>query len=257
MEQPFFTSIYMKKITKKEFIHKAKNIHLINYDYSLVEYKNAKTKVKIICPIHEIFEQTPDSHLRGNGCPKCGLEKSSKKQRMSYEKFIEKAKIIHGDRYDYSLVEYINAKTKIKIICPIHGIFEQIPDNHTTKKYGCPFCRESQGEKEIAKILTEMNISFERQKKFKDCKNKQCLPFDFYIPKYNICIEYQGVQHFKVDGFINRTEEELLLRNHLDKIKYDYCVNNHINILFINYDDEIKSKLLSFPNMLLLNEEAQ
>jgi hypothetical protein len=123
-----------KKLTTEEFIEKAKQIHGDKYDYSLTEYISNKKKVKIICPIHGVFEQRPINHLQGCGCIKCsGLEK------LTTEEFIEKAKKVHGNKYDYSLTEYITSKKKVKIICPVHGVFEQNAANHL-KGTGCPNC---------------------------------------------------------------------------------------------------------------------
>ena len=119
----------------EEFILKAKKIHLDKYDYSLVDYVNSQTKIKIICPKHGIFEQIPNNHLTGKGCKYCGGT-----NLMDTEEFILKAKKIHGDKYDYSLVDYVNSKTRVKIICPKHGIFEQIPNSHIVNKYGCKKC---------------------------------------------------------------------------------------------------------------------
>ena len=102
----------------QEFIEKAKEIHGNKYNYSKVDYKNAKTKICIICPIHGEFYQTPDHHLQGQGCPKCsGKNKTT-------EEWVEQAKHIHKNRYDYSNSIYINSITPIKIICPIHGEFQ-------------------------------------------------------------------------------------------------------------------------------------
>jgi len=130
----------MKKLITEEFVKKAKMIHEEKYDYSLVEYKNNRTKVKIICPIHGVFEQTPGSHLRGRGCIRCGIIKNGNNKRKTIKEFIIDAKSIHDDKYDYSLVEYKNSGTKVKIICPVHGIFEQRPRDHLSKKCGCPEC---------------------------------------------------------------------------------------------------------------------
>ncbi len=116
------------------FTNNANDIHNNKYDYSLVEYVNNKTKVKIICPVHGIFEQIPNSHLRGHGCSMCAGSKKS----TSID-FISKAISIHNNKYDYSLVEYINAHTKVKIICPEHGIFEQKPNGHLNGQ-NCPIC---------------------------------------------------------------------------------------------------------------------
>ena len=108
----------------KEFIEKAKRIHGDKYDYSKVKYVNNRTKVCIICPEHGEFWQRPTSHLKGCICYRCSQKAKAKKQKKSStNEFIEKAKKIHGDKYDYSKVEYINAKTKVCIICPEHGEF--------------------------------------------------------------------------------------------------------------------------------------
>jgi len=121
-------------ITKEQFIKRSNKTHNNKYDYSLVKYKNTNTKVKITCPEHGVFEQSPHTHLY-HGCSSCvGLKKLTKKE------FIKKANKIHNNKYNYSLVEYKNTQTKVKIICPKHGSFEQTPNNHTTQKQGCPKC---------------------------------------------------------------------------------------------------------------------
>jgi hypothetical protein len=121
------------------FILKANLKHNKKYDYSKVVYINGKSKVIIICPIHKEFEQRPYDHLKGHGCRKCGTEKNANKNRSSIDKFIKKAKEIHGDKYDYSQVVYINSTTKVIIICPIHKEFEQAPSEHLISK-GCRKC---------------------------------------------------------------------------------------------------------------------
>ena len=126
-------------MTVQEFTEKAKKVHGDKYDYSKVEYINNKTKVCIICPEHGEFWQTPDSHLRGRGCRQCSIKSMKDKQRLSTEDFIEKAKEIHGNKYDYSKVDYVNSQTKVCIICPKHGEFWQTPLNHLKGK-GCPDC---------------------------------------------------------------------------------------------------------------------
>lgn len=123
------------KLNTSIFISKAINIHGDVYDYSQVEYVNMKTKVKIICSEHGVFEQTPDKHLHGRcGCPICAGN-----QKSNSSDFIKKSLAVHGDVYDYSLVEYINNRTSVNIICSVHGVFQQLPFNHLTGK-GCPKC---------------------------------------------------------------------------------------------------------------------
>lgn len=134
----------------KEFIEKGTQLHNDKYDYSKVEYINSRTKVKIICPVHGEFEQLPSSHLQGNGCPKCAREwtdahkenhciSARQSRGMTTEEWIERAKQVHGDKYDYSLTTYVNQRTKVKIICPIHGEFEQNADSHI-RGIGCRLC---------------------------------------------------------------------------------------------------------------------
>ena len=127
------------KKTTEQFIKEARKIHGNKYDYKKVEYVNNSTKVCIICPIHGEFWQTPKQHLKGHGCPKCAFEKNKDVNRGNLEEFIQHAKGIHGDRYDYSKVEYVNNRTKVCIICKEHGEFWQKPYNHLSGK-GCPKC---------------------------------------------------------------------------------------------------------------------
>jgi len=112
------------------FADKAKKIHGGKYDYSNGTYTNSSSKLIIMCPIHGEFEQTPNSHLKGCGCPKCGIMKYSKSQSLGREKFISKANIVHNGKYDYSKCRYKQSKIKLTITCPIHGEFEQTPNTH-------------------------------------------------------------------------------------------------------------------------------
>ena len=140
----------IKKLTKKKFIERAKKIHGNKYKYSKVKYIDYETPVRIICPIHGEFQQSPNSHLHSYGCPKCGRKSINADRKLTTEEFIKKAKEVHGDKYDYSKVEYKNNKTPVTIICPIHGEFRQRPANHLNGN-GCKKCavEESRLSKEI------------------------------------------------------------------------------------------------------------
>jgi len=129
----------MKKLDKKTFIEKARNVHGNKYDYSNVEYENYNTKICIICPEHGEFWQTPSNHLKGCGCPKCGKELQNKLETKTTKNFILEAQSIHGNKYDYSKVEYINSLKKVCIICPEHGEFWQTPSSHL-QGCGCKKC---------------------------------------------------------------------------------------------------------------------
>lgn len=118
-----------------QFIKKAEKKHKLFYNYDLV---TEDKKVKIICPLHGKFIQSRAEHLYGKGCPKCAIEKRRLKNAHTKELFIDKARLIHGNKFDYSKVKYINNRTKVIIICPIHGDFEVTPSNHL--KRNCPKC---------------------------------------------------------------------------------------------------------------------
>lgn len=150
-----------RKKTTEQFIKEAKEKHGDKYDYSLVEYKNNKEKVRIICPIHGIFEQSPVNHVKRNGCPECGIKKRAKSKKFTTEQFIEKSKKIHDDKYDYSLVEYKGIYEKVKIICPTHGVFEQRATNHLLG-YGCSKCvnRHPGNIKKIEEKINNKDLDF-------------------------------------------------------------------------------------------------
>lgn len=123
---------------KEKFLEKSKKIHNNKYDYSLVEYKGDKIKVKIICPIHGMFEQEPHNHLK-YGCFKCGVENSTKSRYYSTKEYIKKAIEIHGYKYDYSKTVYKKHDDKVIIICKEHGEFLQVARTHI-KGSNCPKC---------------------------------------------------------------------------------------------------------------------
>lgn len=145
-----------KRKNKEQFIEEAKQIHGDKYDYSKVDYVNCGTKVCIICHIHGEFWQTPNSHLHGNGCKKCSTEKLKIKQLLTLEEFIERARKIHGNKYDYSKVEYNGIFNKVCIVCSIHGEFWQTPHSHLQGN-GCSAC------KGLLKLTTEQFIEKARQ----------------------------------------------------------------------------------------------
>ena len=133
--------------TKEEWIASARKIHSDKYDYSKVKYVNNTTKVCIKCPKHGEFWQKPNNHTQGQGCPKCGIEKNAENQTLTKEEFIKNAKEVHGKKYEYSKVNYVNNSTKVTIICPKHGEFWQTPNSHT-QGVGCPKCAyEDKGER--------------------------------------------------------------------------------------------------------------
>ena len=244
------------RMTLEEFIEYSNEVHGIGtYDYSKVNYVNMHTEVIIICPKHGNFPQTPSNHLNGQGCYLCGLGKRANNRKLTTAEFIEKANKVQGiGRYDYSKVDYVDAQTEVIIICPNHEIpyeFPQTPNNHLSG-HGCSLCNESLGAKKIRLFLVNNNIEFEREKRFNDCKDKRTLPFDFYLPFYNLCIEYDGKQHFEPYSFKSKNESEIkklkkfeTIQKH-DQIKNNYCKEKGINLLRIKYDENVEEKLTDY-----------
>jgi hypothetical protein len=222
-------------------IFKLKKKHGNKYDYSEVNFDGTKTKIPIICHKHGRFEQEYTSHLLGAGCPKCSSEINGYKSRLTTDEFINNAKKVHSNKYDYSKVEYFKNDRKVTIICPKHGEFRQTPASHM-KGGGCPKCCESRGETKIRLFLEKEKIHYIPQKKFDGCRNKHKLPFDFYLPDINLCVEYDGVQHFQhVKCFgdeINYYKQRMR-----DKIKRDFCKKNNIRLIRIKYNEDINKKL--------------
>ena len=124
----------------EDFIKYANIKHNNLYDYSKTKYVTSKTRVVITCKVHGDFLQTPCNHLWGKGCAKCSVERIGKLKRKRVEEaFVEKAILMHGNKYDYSKVSYVGHKEKIIITCPIHGDFLQKADGHLSGR-GCYKC---------------------------------------------------------------------------------------------------------------------
>ncbi len=209
--------------SKEEFIEKANKIHESKYDYTLVNYIDSTTKIKIICKIHGEFEQRPNDHLAGSGCRKCITDK----QRSSKEEFIKKAKKLYGDKYDYSLVEYKTNKTKVKIICKIHGIFEQKPNDHLGG-HTCLYCSHKT-EGRIKTFFIKHKIKFDLQSSI---DNKR---FDFLIDD-NYILEIDGRQHFP----------------HLEK--QNTCIKRDRNDILQNDIQKMESIIVYYPIVRLFQE---
>ena len=290
-----------KRMGLDNFIQEANQKHNGKYNYSLcINYKNNNSKLIIICPTHGNFPQAAAAHLRGQGCPDCKLETLREKFLWSQEKFMEELKTARGEKYneyDYSLSVYDGADEPIKIICKIHGAFEQTPSCHLGRNYGCPTCygkppllyddfvlraREMHGNQYdyskfvctnmhtpstiVCKIHGEFQQSSDshlRGRGCKDCKfkneglvntflidkfkfqrnfhikiNNKNIFSDFYIPKLNLIIEYNGAQHYRPVNFGGLTkyeaDENFKKQQVRDQMLRDYCVEKNIELLEID-----------------------
>lgn len=220
----------MKKLTKNEFIEKAKQIHGDKYDYSKVEYINNKTKVCIIdIKDNKEFWQTPANHLKGFG------HNYRNKRNFDEKEYIKKAKNLYGNLYDYNNINYKNLRNDITIYCKEkyengkeHGYFIVNAHNHLHGRC-CPLCSGSSYEKIISNELHKNNIKFIYQCGKRKLKCIDNLFLDFFIPKYNIVIECQGKQHFKYNSFFHIDKTENNFRDN-DIKKYQLCKENGIDL---------------------------
>lgn len=220
------------------FIKKA-NVKFNNkYDYSKVDMLNRRDDGKVCIICHELdengeehgeFWQKPNQHLYGKSCPKCGRRLKTTTQT------IDEFKNVHGEKYDYSLVNYESSVKKVEIICKkCNHHFFMTPHNHKKGK-GCPICKESKLEKEIRDFLTENNIGFEEQKRFEWLKtsNNNSQTLDFYLPQHNVAIECQGIQHFQKFTFFGGDEKFEKVKK-LDKRKFDLCKEHKIKLIYFS-----------------------
>ena len=212
--------------------------HGDDYDYSKSKYVNIDTLIEIKCnKCGKYFWQSPYEHQTGANCPFCfGRYKTT-------EEVIAAAREVHGDVYDYSNTVYVNAVTPFEIYCPIHKkSFWQTYGNHVLLGNRCPECAASKykGEERIKKFLIGNNIDFIPQHHFDDLRDKTVLRFDFYIPSYNLLIEYDGPQHKRpVDfgGGLEEAEKNFEETVKHDKMKTEYCSRKNIPLLRIPEED--------------------
>lgn len=222
-------------ITFDTFKKRAKKIHGEKYRYFKNTYSMMTAKTKILCNIcGNTFHQMAGSHLSGKGCLKCATRVISDSKLKSTSEFIKNSKEKHGNRYDYSLVSYIKGDVPVKIVCLKHGIFLKTPYAHLGG-IGCPKCTKSRGELAVEVYLTNKKIKFITNKRFKDCRNKKELPFDFYLVDFNACIEFDGEQHYKEGWFSTKDPYKLSRTKKNDKIKNKYCIQKGIPLKRIPY----------------------
>ena len=241
----------MAKLTTKEFIEKAKAVHGDRYDYSKVEYVGAKIKVCIVCKEHGEFQQSPQKHLAGQGCIKCHRKYIAKRYSLGKEKFIEKADVIHNGFYDYREVEYVNSHTKVKIICPIHGAFEQEPASHL-KGHGCSICANIENGKRKRKWTYETCRNEARKYKTKVEFHQGCSGAFKYAYDNDIIKDFIWFEELKKpNGYWNRERCEEEARKYKTKGEflkgcsaahhaavengwlndYDWLIDKRINII--------------------------
>jgi hypothetical protein len=227
-------------------VERFKSVHGDTYDYSKSMYNGYMNSITISCRKHGDFIISPNKHVSGEGCRKCGLEKLAKSKLIGTEEFTRRAKLKHGDTYDYSKSIYTGAHNPIVVTCKLHGDFSQMPDHHWGG-CGCPICGiSSKGEERLLILLEKRNIEFQRQKRFTECCYKYPLPFDFYLPKYNACIEYNGPQHYEYVKHFHRSLDGFQQQLLKDELKREFCCRRNKPFLEVRYDDDMELVLDQF-----------
>ena len=168
---------------------------------------------------------------------------------LTQDQFIEKAKAIHGNKYDYSKVNYINGETKVIITCIEHGDFLQQPHPHVNQRQGCPICKASRGELIIREILDKHNILFETQFKFSEYPR---LEYDFYLPGVNIVVGLHGRQHYERIPFFHKTYEDFKESQKRDTFKKELARLAKIPLLEFNYKQLKHLSKKEFEKMLII-----
>jgi len=232
-----------KKLTQKDF--EGRVAAMYGDDYTVLGiYVNNQTKILMHHnKCGNSWKITPSDFHNGYGCPYCAGNKKKTDKQFKKEVFD-----LLGDEYTF-LDSYVNANTKLRVVHNICGTeYLVTPHNFLTDRR-CPFCKSSKGENKVADFLIKNRIKFETEHMFEDLKDKKHLRFDFYLPEYNICIEYDGKQHFKPATFggisKERAEENLKICQKRDKMKTEYCKENGITLIRIPYTefDNIKKIL--------------
>ena len=227
-----------------EYVEKLKitNPNIVVID----KYININTQILHKCTIHDFeWNITPASVLQGCGCPKCRSEKIGNSLRKTHDQYIKEVRLINHSIL--VLGKYIDAVTPILHKCLNDGHEWYAYPYNILSGCGCPICKESKGERTIRILLSNHNIEYIRQASFEDCRDKKPLPFDFYLPTYNSCIEYDGEQHYIAIDYFGGEEYLKYIQYH-DKIKNEYCKNNGISLLRIPYYkcDDIEEELNNF-----------
>lgn len=217
------------------------------------EYKNNEQKLKYICNKHlekGIQEITYASLISSKGCFYCGKERTIESLTKSHNQFEKEVKKIHGKKYEL-IEKYTKSKKKIAVYCNECNKIFKIRASHLLDGHGCSFCSSSRGEKVIQRFLDVHKIKNISQKKFEGCKHKRHLSFDFYLPDYNMTVEYHGIQHYQPVEIFGGEKAFKKQKEH-DEIKKKYCKDNNIKYIEISYKDYKNiNKILS---SLLLRE---
>jgi len=225
--------------SKEKFIEKARKIFGNKYEYDLENYKTLKSTIIIKCPYHKDIFMVAENHLKSNtGCKACSIKIRKYKPlgiEMTIFEFRKELRKRYGTIYNLDNITYTKDAKYTTIGCKKHGNVK-VNIRKLINGRGCTKCKISKGEIKIMKYLDDNKIKYIHQKIFNECKNIKPLPFDFYLPSYNLLIEYDGKQHYKaVRKFGGKKAfESQKIR---DEIKNKYCIENNIKLLRIKYSE--------------------
>lgn len=237
----------------KEHEKYVEEVAMNNPDVVVVgRYIDAKTHVDLYCKKHDVFWSAyPDNVLRGCGCPTCLKEKIGEKNRKTHDQYVRDLEKANPNIE--VIEEYRDAETSILHRCKIDGYTWSARPGNILFGRGCPKCNESHGERQVCQWLYNHNINYVHQKTFDDCRDQRLLPFDFYLPDYNLCIEYDGEQHFRpIELFGGK--EGFDKRKHHDDIKNQYCKTNSIHLLRIPYFKNVEEELDNFYSFNIVTQ---
>lgn len=230
------------KRTHEQYIKDLANIAL---DIEPVEeYINTDTPILHKCRVCEhIWPIKPNHTLNGHGCPMCKFKINADSKRKSQTQYIQE--LFYVNPNIEVIGEYVNYITPLLHRCKKCSNEWEAKPIHTMRGHGCTVCNESHGERGVSQWLTNNNVEYIPQHRFDDCRDKQPLPFDFYLPKLNIAIEYQGHQHYESIDFFGGQVYLEYVQSH-DKIKSDYCAKNNIQLICVPYWEDINQYLNNF-----------
>ena len=230
------------RLNKEIFLERSNKVHNFKYDYSEVEYVNHRTKVKIKCPIHGFFYQTPKNHMKGQGCPECGKKYAQEWQKNNYHIFLKTSNERFGDIYEFPKIEeeYENSHSKITIKCKKCGnvFIKKACDHITSPNGGCSYCyaNKSKPEEDIGNYIRDL-LGDKETISFNDRNILKGHEIDIFLPNRNIGIEFNGL-------FWHRDKGK---NYHL--LKTEWCESKGIRLIQIFEDEYSLHKEIVFSKL--------
>lgn len=246
-----------RKVTEARFLARVRQVHGDKYKY--LSWSGREEPVLVECAVHGKFKMAHDLLIQGRGCPKCSFARIGKNARYTTAEFIELAIEQHGDKYDYSEVDYQTNDQPVTLFCPHHGRFDQRASSHL-KGHGCPACNASKGEIAVTNWLDDHDVSYLHQWTDHDCiAVERGARFDFYLPDHKVIVEYDGKQHHEaLPNMCGSPQTPKQARAVLKKIQLSdsnkdaWAAKNNYQMIRIRYDESVTEVLDQKLQPLLL-----